>query len=149
MNKTLGKEIIKFFSAIYLAYFVFGPSFSLAQNNNPSTSWSSITGITWDCQIEHGLPDTEAGNCTFQDVILAIQRLVKWATEFALGFSVVVLAYAGYKYMISGDNASKRKDANKMIYNVVIGIIIVLAAWLIVTLITGALLQPGYSTWLG
>ncbi len=96
------------------------------------------TGITYECQkTVNGqvLP----GECDFNDVIAATQRVVKFGVTFALGFSVIVIAYAGFNYMISGDNPGKRKDANSMLFKVAIGIIFILIAWLIVTLILNAL----------
>ena len=89
------------------------------------------SGITWECN--------PPGNCTFGDLINAVKTVVNWGTIFALQFSVVVIAYAGFKYMISGEKADERAKANKMLRSVVIGIIFIMAAWLIVTLIIRAL----------
>ncbi len=86
------------------------------------------------------------GECTFQDVISAVQKLLGWARNFALFFSVIVLVVAGFKYMTSGGNPGKISEANKMFEKVAIGIVVVMSAWLIVTLITNALLEPGIST---
>ena len=88
------------------------------------------TGITYECVN---------GDCTFADLIAGTQKVVKWGSIFALEFSVVVIAYAGFNYMISGAYPNKRKEANDMLRKAVIGIIFILAAWLIVTLITNGL----------
>ena len=93
---------------------------------------AQATRLTYECN--------PPGDCEFSDVIAAIQNLVSWGVTFALAFSVVVLVFAGYKYMISGDNPGERKEANKMLWKVVVGIVLVLAAWLIVNLITDVLL---------
>lgn len=82
------------------------------------------------------------GNCTFDDVIRATQNIINQIIPLVLGFTVVVIAYAGFKYMISGDNPGERASANKMLRSVVIGIFFMMAAWLIVTLIARALLTP-------
>ena len=122
-----------------LPVFVAGQSIVPKQNN---------TGITYDCQNENpGQP--KPGECTFQDLIKAVQKVVKWGTIFALEFSVVVIAYAGFTYMTSGNNPGKRAEANTMLKKVLIGIGFILGAWLIVTLITnGLLLKPEISTFL-
>lgn len=88
------------------------------------------TGITYYCLD---------GNCDFQDLLNAVKRVVDFAVGFTLFFSVIVIAYAGFKYMISGDNAGERKKANDMLLSVVKGIVFILAAWLIVSLILRAL----------
>ena len=101
--------------------------------NPPSPSSSPNTGITYECNA--GKP----GDCTFDDLILAVKRLTDWGALFAIAFSVIVIAWAGFNYMISGDNAGKRTAANKMMFSVVKGLAFILAAWLIVTLITNGL----------
>ena len=111
------------------------PLFTTAQViENPSPK---NTGVTYDCAIENS--GRAQGECTFQDLIAAAQKVINKIIPLTLGFSVVVIAYAGYLYMISGDNANKRKEANEMLRKVVIGIVFILAAWLIVSLILSAL----------
>ena len=93
------------------------------------------TGITYECT--RGAP----GECKFEDLVLATIRVVNFGTVFALMFTVVVIAFAGWKYMISGGVPAKRQEANKTLLNAAIGIVIILAAWLIVRLITSTLLN--------
>ncbi|MFA7216756.1 MAG: pilin [Candidatus Paceibacterota bacterium] len=95
-------------------------------------SGSGYTGV---------VPSCEGDTCNFSDIIVTIKSLVNFATGIALMFSVVVIAYAGYNYMTSGDNAGKRAEANKMLWKVVVGIILVMAAWLIVNLIVSVLVD--------
>jgi hypothetical protein len=100
------------------------------------------TGITYRCT------GGAAGECTFDDTIRAADRLLKFGRNLALLFSVVVIAYAGYLYMLSGDDPGKRKKANEMLLKVVKGIVIILAASLFVRLIVGALLPAGSVTFI-
>ncbi len=95
------------------------------------------TGITYDCAAENA--GRAQGECTFSDLIIAVKKVVDWGTLFAIEFSVVVIAWAGFNYMISGENASKRREANEMLRKVAFGIAFILAAWLIVTLIAKGL----------
>jgi hypothetical protein len=111
-----------------LAFLLLTPAFALAQNTqtpgvtvNPSTgtngsSGGTMNGIVYECNGK--LP----GDCTFDDLLNAIKRILNWFTKFALAFSIVVFAYAGYLYMISGDNPGKRREANSMLEKVAIGI---------------------------
>ena len=98
------------------------------------------TGITYDCANEN--QGVAPGNCTFADLVAGTMRVINFGTEFALEFSVVVLAYAGFKYMISGDVPKARSEANHMFESVAIGIIVILCAWLIVNLIVSQLVNP-------
>ncbi len=103
---------------------------------------STNTGFTYEC-IEKGAGPGGAdryGNCTWNNLIEAIQRFFDFAIPFALFFTVVVIAYAGFFYMTTGSNPGNKAKANKMFMNVAIGIFFMLAAWLIVKLITNALI---------
>ncbi len=95
------------------------------------------TGIVYVCNQGQA----NEGDCTFNDLLAAVRKVINQGTIIALGFSVVVIAYAGYRYMISGSNPGERTKANKMLQSVAIGIFFVLAAWLIVNLITTSLLK--------
>ncbi|MFH1547397.1 MAG: hypothetical protein ABIC57_02835 [bacterium] len=53
--------------------------------------------------------------------------------------SVVYLIYNGIKYMVSGGDATKTEEAQKGLANAIIGLVVCLAAYLIVNFITGML----------
>lgn len=117
------KLTAKFF---YLFLIIIFPIFLNAQSNISD-------GIVYECR--GGRP----GECTFQDLVNAVNRVINIATTYAVAFSVVVIAYAGFRYMRSGDNPSERTKANDMLKKVVIGVFFMLGAWLIVNFITSAL----------
>jgi hypothetical protein len=127
-----------------------GMMFSLALSFAPVLSYAAPsdetnagkTGITYECVDDKtGAP----GNCTWDDLIAATKKIVDWGIEFALFFTVVVLVYIGGEYMYYSDNASKRAAANQHFISVAKGIFFMLAAWLIVTLITSSLLKDDVS----
>ncbi len=126
---------ISFFFLVLV--FILLPFFIHAQGTPPSEPKTGASGLTWICK--GSLP----GDCTFADLISEVKNVVNFGTVFALIFSVVVIAVAGFKYMTSGANASKRSEANQTLLKAAIGIAIILGAWLIVKLITTALLKPG------
>jgi hypothetical protein len=130
MTKTLTQKNIFLHFLIALTFLAF-PILVFSQGGK--------SGLTYEC-----FNDGNYGNCTFDDVIKATKNVVDTIIPIVLGFTVVVIAYAGFKYMISGDNAGARSEANKMLRNVAIGIFFILAAWLIVTLIARALLSPDF-----
>ena len=121
-------------SPIFLALFL--PFLAFAQNPSPATQATGAagTGITYEC----GSGPT-AGNCTFEDAVAAVRRVTNYGAVIALGFSVVVIAYAGALYMISEGNPNKLKEATEMFRKVAIGILFILGAWLIVSLILNGL----------
>ncbi len=132
MKINLKKQILSYL----LSFILISPAFALAQptgTNPPNTN--SGGGIVYECST--GLP----GECTFDDLIKAAKHITDFLTVFALEFSVVVIAFAGFKYMTSGGNPGERQAANKMLLSVAKGIFFILAAWVIVTLITSTLLS--------
>ncbi len=126
------------FLLIFLPVLVFG---------DVSVTASPNTGITYECvQIGAGPKDANGkatdvyGNCNFENLVAATKKVTDWGAKFALSFSVVVIAVVGGRYMFYADNASERTKTHEMLWKVLIGIAFILAAWLIVTLITKALL---------
>lgn len=126
------KKVGSFLILVAMLFFSFLPTPLLADEADTldASGKKNNTGITYECKN---------GDCDFNDLIKATQRVVKFGVQFALSFSVVVIAYAGYLYMISGANPTKRGEANKMLQKVAIGIFFILAAWFIVSLILNSL----------
>ncbi len=136
------KKIVNFgifISFIFLFLFSLTASAQTGNTGAPPEAPAPANSLIWICT--GGAP----GECTFADVIGAIKKLVNWGTVFALEFSVVVIAYAGFLYMNSDGNPGKRADANKMLLSVVKGIVFILLAWLIVTLILNGLGVTGIA----
>ena len=129
--KTNNTFHVLFQASVILFLFLFPITFLYGQS-------SPNTGITYECVDSAGV----FGNCTFDDLVRAVERVIRFAILISIQLSVVVIAYAGYNYMMSGDNPKKRSDANQMLTKVAIGIFFMMAAYLIVTLIARALLTP-------
>lgn len=123
------KKISKFLGTFFTLVLLIMPLFAYSAESKEKT------GIVYECVDAKGI----VGNCDFQDLLNAVKKVVDFAVGFTLFFSVVVIAWAGFKYMTSGENASKRSEANKMLLSVAKGIAFILAAWLIVSLILKAL----------
>ncbi len=115
---------------------------SLASFPNFSNAKTSVSGIISECA------NAKAGECTFADLISAVQVVVNWGIAFAIGFSVIVIAYSGFDYMRYADNPGKRSAANGRLIKVAIGMFFIFTAWIIVTMITKAL-GTNVDTFLG
>ncbi|MFA5888992.1 MAG: pilin [Candidatus Paceibacterota bacterium] len=121
------KKISAFVWVIFLFTLIVLPVFTYSA---PSESTAGNTGLTYDCG-----DGPTAGNCDFNDLMAAVKNVVNKGTIITLSLSVIVIAWAGFKYMTSGDNPGERKKANEMLLKVVYGIAFIIAAWLIVSLI--------------
>mgnify|MGYP003521037636 FL=1 len=81
--------------------------------------------------------------CDFDDLMALINTVIDFLIfDLALPIAAVVIAYAGFLFLTSGDDSGKRTKAKKMLVNIVIGLVLALASWLIVQTI---LLSLGYD----
>jgi hypothetical protein len=62
----------------------------------------------------------------------AVIRVINYLLSFVGLIAVAFLIYAGFLYLFSGVSEENTKKAKEIITNVVIGIIIILMAWVIV-----------------
>ncbi len=81
--------------------------------------------------------------CTFETLLLLINKVIRFLI-FVIGVPIVVLsfAYAGFVLVTSGGNPGKKDEAKSIIAKATTGLVILLAAWLIVRTV---LLVFGYS----
>ena len=118
-------------------FLVFVPIFSIlnAQTIPVGPTQGTVTfqsGVITGCQ-QSGV---EVPCDSFSQLITAVKNITNFAVvNIALPFSVIIIAYAGFIYIKSGDNAGERKKANDMFVKVLWGIFWVLAAWVVVNLI--------------
>lgn len=85
--------------------------------------------------------------CTTKDVIALVAQLVDFLITMLGVIAVIALVYAGFKMVVSRGNESEWKQAKAIFTNVVIGIIIILASWLIVDTVMRGLTGDGLQYW--
>lgn len=111
--------------SLFLLAIVFLPGISFSAGH--------ASGWAWECD--------PPGDCHFSDLVGGIAHLMNQATIFVLGFSSVVIAYAGFLYLTSQGNPGQLSKAKDVLQKIAIGIFFILAAWLIVRLIATTLLN--------
>ena len=70
--------------------------------------------------------------CGFGGVLAIIQNVINFIIAISIIIATIIIAWAGGLYMLSATNPESRSLANKMLINAVVGLCIVLSAWLIV-----------------
>ncbi len=88
-------------------------------------------GIVPDCQ-------NADGGCTWGDFILLINKFIDFLFYIAGALAAISFAYAGFLYLTSMGSPEQIKKAKSIFGKVVLGLIIALAAWLIVKVILSA-----------
>jgi hypothetical protein len=104
-----------------------------------SSTQNTSPGIVYN-ECGYGLGVKGTGRiCDFSDLIGLVQSAIGYILVLIVPIMAIVFAYAGFLYLTSGGNADKKKAAKKAMTSAVIGIIIILSAWLIVKTIVKAL----------
>lgn len=86
--------------------------------------------------LEGGIvPDCEGFGCTFNHLIQLVENGINFVILLMVPIAAVAFAYAGYLLLFSGGNPDKRRKARSVFIKVAIGIVVVLAAWIIVATI--------------
>ena len=70
--------------------------------------------------------------CGFTDLIILVKSLLTYILVIAAPLASIMFAYAGFIYMTSQGNTSKRAKAHKVFTSVGIGLFFIVGAWLIV-----------------
>ncbi len=83
-------------------------------------------------------------DCTFCHIAQLAQNILNAGIYIAVFLSAILFAYAGWTLMTAGGEG-KVSEARKIFSNVTVGLILILAAWLIVDLIMKILVNQSYS----
>jgi len=81
--------------------------------------------------------------CTFCDLLILFQNVLKFALVIVFLIVIVFIVYGGFRWIFSGGNEANIKAGMKIITNAIIGLMIVLCAWLIVNTVFWLIAQMG------
>ena len=80
--------------------------------------------------------------CNACHAMTMVNGLISYLFTIVAFLAVMVMMYAGVKLVTSQGNASAWEEAKGMLTNVIVGFVIVLAAWLVVDTLMKMLLDP-------
>lgn len=124
MKHISSKQHLFFLLALCVAVFMFGVAFT-----------AEARGL---------IPCGGAGEplCTFNFFIQLIRNVINFLlVSIAIPLAMILFAYAGWLYMSAGGDPGKISQGHQIFRNVVVGLVLALAAWLIVNTIANALLD--------
>lgn len=98
-------------------------------------------------QLGSNLPCTGEANdpCTFQSLFTLINNILTYIVKIAVPIGAAIIAYAGIQIVISPGDTSKHKQALITIKVVVLGLLAILASFLIVKTILNTFVIPGLN----
>ena len=79
--------------------------------------------------------------CTICHIAQLAQNTINAGIYIAVFLSAILFAWAGWKYITAGGDAGKAGDAKKIFWTVGVGLVLILAAWLIVDIIMKTLVS--------
>jgi len=98
-------------------------------NDNISNCDQSGDLIGLNCVSQSGLAG--GGGEQPLDPRIVVTRLINVSLGFLGIIAVVIILYAGFKWMTAGGNTEETEKARKIIMNAVIGLAIIMSAWAI------------------
>lgn len=115
-----------------------------ADPNNPNPASTASSSAT----PNGGLVPPCSPNCGFNDFMTLINKVVHFILfAMAVPIAAIMFAYAGFLLVTSAGSTEQRGKAKRIFTNVAIGLILAVAAWLIIELI---LKLVGFSgSWIG
>ncbi len=119
-----------------------------SQNLKPidSGAWNFTKAIVPDC---NGAVTDQNGGCNFDAFMKLISNIITFLLYIAIPIAAVSFFFAGFLYLTAGGNPGKIEEAHQIFWSVMIGIIIMLSAWLLVNTIVKELLDPSFNSYLG
>lgn len=90
-----------------------------------------------------GFVTCEGAGCSACNLVDMINIIIKWLLGFVFVIFAVLMTSAGFGLVTSGGNQSALDEAKSKFQNAIVGIIIIMAAWLIVDTVMKGLLSGG------
>jgi len=100
-------------------------------------------------QLPEKLVPCNGVDCTVCHLAELAQNALNAGIYIAIFLSAILFAWAGWRYVTASGNPQQASDARKVFTNVVIGLVIIIAGWLVVdTLMKTLVKQNGeFGPW--
>jgi hypothetical protein len=136
----------KSFAILFLAITIFSltPKLSFAQTSGSSTlnysGWVQCDGVIAKDGNGNLLEPERNKECNFINLINMVKYLINWLFGISVPIMVAMLAYSGYLHM-TGKEANIKKSY-EILKKAVLGFVVMLMAWFIVTTILKWVVKP-------
>ena len=85
--------------------------------------------------------------CTICDIAQVAQNVLNTGIFVAVFLSAILFAWAGVKYLTSAVNQGGLNEAKSLFLNVLIGLFIILGAWLVIDTLMKTLTNGQFGPW--
>jgi hypothetical protein len=87
-----------------------------------------------------------ANPCDFTDFVGLINRIIYWVISIAGVIFTISFIYGGFLYITSGVKPGNKEKAINLLWNTLLGFVIILISWLIVYTIINVLVDDSQKT---
>jgi len=109
----------------------------------PATSVGNISTVAKPSTSGNGLIPCDGADCTFDSVLQLVNNLINFFfTTLLLPLIVLLIMYLGYGYLTANGNPAQHAKLKSMLKNIVLGLLLIVCAWLIVRTLLSVL---GYT----
>jgi len=136
------------FIGIGLIFITFGfsPLVTVAADLD-STSAIGVLPIDTSNFLAAGLVTCNGPDCTFCSLMAMINGIIAWLVGIAMVIATISLAIAGFKLVYSQGNATAVTDTKGIIFNIIIGIILIISAWFMIDTLMKLAAGDKFSHW--
>ena len=121
--------------------FILAAPLALSADGVPgSKGWKIVP----DCE-DPAPPGQTDKVCGFKTLMHLVKHLIDFALFLTMPLAAALFAFAGWLYLASSVDPGKKSKAHKIFTSVLWGLLFILGAWLIVKLISDALLEGAYK----
>ncbi len=79
---------------------------------------------------------------TREGVVALIAKIIEWALYLSGAVAVIFVIIGGYRYLTAGGNEETATKARKSVVNALIGLVIIILAYVIVNVVTNFVTRP-------
>jgi len=106
----------------------------------------AISAMPVDVQAQGFVPcASQPRGCLLNDIDRVASIILYWIIGIAVTVAAIMFAYAGVLYLSAGGSSEQLSKAHGIFKNVFIGLILVLAAWLMIDLLIDVLSGGEYD----
>lgn len=95
--------------------------------------------------LGQGIVPCDGLKCTPCHLLTLIKNLLEFGIEIIIVLSAILFAYAGWLYITAGGKPGSTERAKRVFIDVLIGLFLVIAAWLIVETLINVLTDGNIS----
>lgn len=142
------KNIILAITLLTLALVLFSPLSASAERPSIFNIWSGTeqtnpagfsSAGTGTCNV--------VGYCTFCHSIVVVRNIINILVKFSVALAVAFLVWGALKIVISAGRPQVIQEGRKAITSAVVGLIIVLGAWVIINTLLSFIVGAGNFPW--